>query len=80
MKSVRFTNFDMSQEIMDVKDVCRVLNICRSTFDNRVKSGHIKVKKHFRKIYVLRKDLMAQLSISNVEPTTEPPTKDKTKC
>ena len=65
-------NLEIAQEILTVKQVCKVLNICRSTFDNRVKTGHIKAVKQFRKIYVLRSDLLVQLSMSNAEQPTEP--------
>lgn len=60
-------NLEAEKEVLTAQDVCKILQISRTTFDRRIKTGHIKVVKQFRKIYVLRSELLPQLSIVKAE-------------
>ena len=60
-------NLEKEDDVLTPQDVCKILKICRSTFDRRTKAGQLKVVRHYRKIYVLRSDLLAQLSMSKAE-------------
>ena len=65
------TNMDSTREAFGVREFCARYGICRQTFYDELKRGHIKAKKLGKKTVILRSDAeawAASLPALNLKP------------